>query len=51
MTKTIRIDEDVYEKLKAIQNKYENLTFSQILNFLIESKVDLKKLERLSTSQ
>jgi len=47
-TKTIRLDEEIYNKLKAIQDRYEDLTFSQILDFLIESKVDMKKLEKVS---
>jgi len=49
-TKSIRLDEETYNKLKAIQERYENLTFSQILDFLIESKVDLKKLDKVSKS-
>ena len=49
-TKSIRLDEETYNKLKAIQDHYNDLTFSQILDFLIESKVDLKKLEKVSKS-
>ena len=48
MTKSIRLDDGTYDRLKAIQDRYESLTFSQILDFLIESKVDLKKLEKVS---
>ena len=47
-TKTIRLDEEIYNKLKALQDRYEDLTFSQILDFLIELKVDMKKLEKVS---
>lgn len=47
-TKSIRLDEETYNKLKAIQAHYNGLTFSQILDFLIDSKVDLKKLEKVS---
>jgi hypothetical protein len=48
MTKSIRLDDGTYDRLKAIQERYESLTFSQILDFLIESKVDMKKLEKVS---
>jgi predicted CopG family antitoxin len=41
MTKNIRLDDDVYGKLKQIQDKY-NLTLSEVLDFLIESKVNMK---------
>jgi hypothetical protein len=47
-TKSIRLDEVTYNKLKAIQEHFKELTFSQILDFLIESKVDMKKLEKFS---
>ncbi len=50
MTKSIRIDDDVYEKLKAIQDRYD-LTLSDILAFLIESKVDMRKLEMKVSAQ
>lgn len=49
-TKSIRLDEETYNKLKSIQERYKDLTFSQILDFLIESKVDMKKLEKASKS-
>ncbi|MCX9085218.1 MAG: hypothetical protein OIN87_10535 [Candidatus Methanoperedens sp.] len=49
-TKSIRLDEETYNKLKAIQDQYNDLTFSQILDFLIDSKVDMKKLEKISRS-
>ncbi len=46
MTKSIRLDDGTYEKLKTIQERYPDLTLSDILDFLIDSKVDIKKIEK-----
>ncbi len=46
MTKNIRIDDDVYDRIVAIQNQFKKPpTISEVLRFVLNSKVDLSKLE------
>ncbi|MDD5435356.1 MAG: hypothetical protein PH343_08005 [Nitrospira sp.] len=43
-TRTIRIEEGVYQKIKALSEKH-NITLSAVITFLYDTKIDDTKTE------